>query len=303
VAGPREKFPGVARNGATVLPTLVPWTIVPVVDRRRRQLRLAEPLRESRTARLALVGVVFFVLALVTFFVVPPAMVTSNDLPKMKDRLEAQNDIRTTGLQLLGGAVLALGAYLTWQNVLTNREARRIDRLGQITERFSRAVDQLGQDKLHVRLGGIYALERVARDSPQDHYVPVMEVLTAYVRTESHKEKTVVDGGAPHQTESGEWESAPDVQAALAVLGRRAAPPDPDAPDLDLQSADLRGAKFGKANLEHVKLGKANLVGAHLKDVRNLERADFSGARYDPDSKKLPEDFERKAVGAIPLTS
>jgi hypothetical protein len=32
-----------------------------------------------------------------------------------------------------------------------------------------------------VRLGGIYALERIARDSESDHWA-VMEVLTAFVR-------------------------------------------------------------------------------------------------------------------------
>jgi hypothetical protein len=48
----------------------------------------------------------------------------------------------------------------------------------QITERFTRAIDQLGNDKLSVKLGGIYALERIAKDSPKDHW-QVMEVLTA----------------------------------------------------------------------------------------------------------------------------
>src|SRR5215217_4967771 len=56
---------------------------------------------------------------------------------------------------------------------------------GQITERFTRAIDQLGSEKLEIRLGGIYALERIARDSPERDYSTVIEVLTAYVRQNS----------------------------------------------------------------------------------------------------------------------
>ena len=47
---------------------------------------------------------------------------------------------------------------------------------GQVTDRYTKAIEQLGSDKLDVRIGGIYALERVARDSARDHPT-VMEVL------------------------------------------------------------------------------------------------------------------------------
>jgi hypothetical protein len=45
----------------------------------------------------------------------------------------------------------------------------RLTQQGQITDRYTKAVEQLGGDKLHVRLGGIYALERIAVDSQRDH--------------------------------------------------------------------------------------------------------------------------------------
>src|SRR5712691_8827678 len=62
-----------------------------------------------------------------------------------------------------------------------------VDREAQITNRFTQAIGQLGAElkdgrpNLEVRLGGIYALERIARDSPRDHWT-IMEILTAYVR-------------------------------------------------------------------------------------------------------------------------
>ena len=52
---------------------------------------------------------------------------------------------------------------------------------GHLTERLTRAVTQLGDDNMAIRLGGIYALERLAQDSDTDH-ARVMDVLTAYVR-------------------------------------------------------------------------------------------------------------------------
>ncbi|MEH2261428.1 hypothetical protein [Nostoc sp.] len=51
----------------------------------------------------------------------------------------------------------------------------------QITERFAKAIEQLGNEKIEVRLGAIYTLERIAKDSKDDHWT-IMEVLTAFVR-------------------------------------------------------------------------------------------------------------------------
>ncbi|MGH3218423.1 MAG: hypothetical protein ACRDPY_06785 [Streptosporangiaceae bacterium] len=38
-----------------------------------------------------------------------------------------------------------------------------------MTDRYTKAIEQLGHDKLDVRIGGIYALERIARDSAKGH--------------------------------------------------------------------------------------------------------------------------------------
>lgn len=94
--------------------------------------------------------------------------------------------VRTAMLAVLAGAIAAAGAVYTGRTyALNKREAARtfeLNRRGQRTDRFTRAVDQLGEDgKLDVRLGGIYALEQLAKESAEDHG-PIMEVLCAYVR-------------------------------------------------------------------------------------------------------------------------
>jgi hypothetical protein len=75
-------------------------------------------------------------------------------VPAMKDRIDLESQSRQTLAQIVGGAVLLVGLYFTAQTLRTTQES-------QITDRFTKAIDQLGKDNLAVRLGGIYALERI----------------------------------------------------------------------------------------------------------------------------------------------
>ena len=52
----------------------------------------------------------------------------------------------------------------------------------RIAETFSKAVEQIASDKLEVRLGGLYTLQRLSRESSDD-YLPIMELVSAFVRT------------------------------------------------------------------------------------------------------------------------
>lgn len=88
-----------------------------------------------------------------------------------------ENAYRTTLIQALGGIFFVLTTFIAWRNLKATEEK-------QITERYSKSVEQLGDDKIEVRLGGIYALERIARDSPKDHWT-IMEVLTSFVQEKS----------------------------------------------------------------------------------------------------------------------
>ena len=107
--------------------------------------------------------------------------------------------------------------------------ARNFDlsREGQVTDRYTKAIEQLGSDKLDVRIGGIYALERIARDSARDHPT-VMEVLSAFIREHSREQwhrQPSRDGADPRLKRfrlGGRLVPVrPDVQAAVTVVGRR----------------------------------------------------------------------------------
>jgi hypothetical protein len=124
-------------------------------------------------------------------FILPTRIISSESVPDLRARLELQNDVRATLLPGLAGILFLTTAYFTWRQLQTNAEQLRVSqrqleigREGQITERYIRAVEQLGSAELDVRLGGIFALGRLS-ETNEDIRVAVMEVLTAYVRGHS----------------------------------------------------------------------------------------------------------------------
>lgn len=159
------------------------------------------------------------------------------------------------------------------------RAGQELDRERLITDRFIRAVEQLGnRDSLDVRLGGIYALERIARDSRKDYWT-VMEVLTAYVR-----ENAKWPPPATSEDAGGESDSNPtipprpqaDIQAILTVLGRRNRAFEGTGQRLDLCGTDLRGVDLRGSCLAGARFISACLSSALLlsADLRNTDLRD-----------------------------
>lgn len=102
---------------------------------------------------------------------------------------ETDNRIKiwTAIVQAAGGTALLVGLLFTARNLKATQDKLDIDRQGQLTNRFIQATSQLGAElgegrpNVEVRLGGIYALNRIANDWPKDYW-PIAELLTAYVR-------------------------------------------------------------------------------------------------------------------------
>jgi hypothetical protein len=207
-------------------------------------------------------------------------------------RYQLQNDFRGELLQSLAALFVVAGAVAAWLQI-------RLAREGQITDRFTRAIDQLGSEKLDVRLGGIYALERLAMNSPADR-PSVTPILGAFVRGHAPWPVGAPDG-PEHPSEAVDdrlpWltHRAVDVQTAMHVLARR--PGHAQEPRLFLSRTDLRRMQLSEAMLGETYFRHANLAGswmpdAHLEgsemvdaDLRNVNlrgahlwRADLRGA-------------------------
>jgi hypothetical protein len=228
------------------------------------------------------------------------------------EKLNAINDVRSTLLQGIGGLILLAGAAATWRQIQISREqmnrthqynAKQLVYLnrGQATERYTRAIDQLGSGQGDVRIGGIYALEQIARDE-EPYRGPIIEVLTAYVR--GHAPKSHVEEGV--ETESAESveplrpanyvvrireidhlrKRAPDLQAVMTILGRRTFLLDPAETweILDLSGVDLAHIDLHGANLCGVDLSCADLSMSFFREARldnsHLNFADFRAASF-----------------------
>jgi hypothetical protein len=251
---------------------------------------------------LASVGLIGLVATVLLIWWVPSALYKT--VQNEPARVSAEASTRTG---LLAG-IAGLGALAS---LAIATRTYRLTQQGQITDRYTKAIEQLGSDKLDVRLGGIYALERIAVDSKRDHPT-VVEVLGAFVREHSHPtyttswEPTVADVLAAllpgrrelavkHQPnldfsgDNGPQDSAPapkptnDVQAAVTVLGRL--PKRLGVSRGNLSGALLAGASIREANLSGASLNGADLSGAHLERVdlsgAFLQRADLSGAQLN----------------------
>ena len=222
-----------------------------------------------------------------------------------KDRLTLENAVNATRAQVIGGALVFFTAFTAWRNLKVAEEK-------QITERFSKAVEMLSSTSMHTRLGGIYALERIANDSDKD-YPQVMEVLCAFVREESPyppkpkkaglvKKSGSVKGVSVAVAESEASQNTTphpecslmeflsklppiqtDIQAVVTVIGRRKhryGDGEWETQHLDLSKTNLQGLAAVGANLTGVDLSHTNLEGARLCRA-SLEGADLFFARLE----------------------
>ncbi|MBE3013463.1 pentapeptide repeat-containing protein [Microbispora sp. NEAU-D428] len=195
-----------------------------------------------------------------------------------KDLAAALDAVRGRALAVATGLVALAAVFYTARNADTARQ-------GHITDRYTKAIEQLGSDKLDIRLGGIYALERIARDSARDHPT-VMEVLAAFVREHSHDQDAAdQEDDADNQIPGDPPPLRTDIQAALTVISRRNVRQDRQPIDLrgaNLGGADLRKAQLADAMLNRVNLYCADLVEANLSQAMlidaNLRRTSFIGA-------------------------
>jgi uncharacterized protein YjbI with pentapeptide repeats len=160
------------------------------------------------------------------------------------------------------------GLYYTARNL-------RLSRAGQLTDRFSKAIEQIGDSDINVRIGGLYALEKVARDS-RSNMETVTEILVRFIQNRAG------DQGSNYRRPK----LAADIGVALKIVGRRpGANRESDRLDLShlaLDGADLTFAKLKEANLCYLKatasnFGKADLRGTLLLTAR-AERSFFTEA-------------------------
>lgn len=146
------------------------------------------------------------------------------------------------------------------------------------------------EPNIEVRIGAIYALERISQDSPRDH-IRIMEILCAYIRENAPAQhlKPSEDGSPPPAPRS-------DIQTALDVVGRRT------ANQIELEDSarfrlDLRGADLSGAHLVSAKFAGAIMIGCRL-EATDFRRADLRAARLDASLLNFAVFLDSNLLGA-----
>lgn len=215
---------------------------------------------KNKRALSFLFGTIAAVIVFLLMLFLPQLLISARHMSLTpKEQLDAEASLRSSLIQLVGGVVLVTGLYFTARGFQLTRE-------GHITERYAKAIEQLGNPNADVRIGGIYGLERIARDSTTDRET-IIEVLTTFVREHTR---------SGHQTPA-ESEVEADVQAAVTVIGRRPSA-ETETHRLDFYHSGLNGVNFRSGNFKgalfyYSRLDHASFAGA------NVEQAGLSFCR------------------------
>ncbi|MGI5503101.1 pentapeptide repeat-containing protein [Lentzea sp. CA-135723] len=211
-----------------------------------------------------------------------------------KAQLEAIKTAGTIVVGTGGAAALWLAArrQQTSERVATQTDHDAAER--RVTELYTKAVEQLGSDKAPVRLGGMYALERLAQNVPEQRQT-IVNVLCAYLRmpylpsTDGEADKTEVERRQQER------------HARLTAQRILAAHLDPGAAgryweDIDI---DLTGATLLNLDFRGCRLRTAQFVEARFCGPTDFRQTRFDGeAWFDGTTFEEEADFESAEFAA-----
>jgi hypothetical protein len=236
---------------------------------------------------------------------------------------------RTGMIQAFGGlaliATLAVSAYQvsearrsTNENLRLADENLRLSEQGQVSERFARAIEELGATNaigdpaIDVRTGALFSLRRIGLDAPL-HAEPAFRVVASYIRNHYKEPDLPADGCKAFNTPASDVSTAlvfilPQLaehlleDLSVRKLGKMtglggATMRGLALDNLVLTDFDLTGIKLPYANLGNLDardsilrsarfmracLQRANFHGADIRNAdfsgANISGADFSGA-------------------------
>ena len=197
----------------------------------------------------------------------------SEYLDWLRGYVDGIDDVRDLFYIVLGIPALLL---LWWRSVSANRQARAALDQAKIAQeqvvlaqsqlmihRFQMASEMLSSELLATRIGGIYALMRLAENRPEEFHIQTMELFCAFLRNPPPYP-------VPHEGVHD------DIHTILQLLKRRSESSlqleKEQRFHLNLQKAQLTGTA-----LRGSKFANADFDGADLSDVY-AEMSDFSHA-------------------------
>ena len=186
--------------------------------------------------------------------------------------------IRNFGL--VSAAILAL-PLAAWRSWVAERQAK-IAQHSLLNERYQKGAEMLGSKVLSVRLGGVYALERLAAEHPEIYHIQIMQLFCVFVRDQSAAEKlpgidfdidAVMRAISARNYEQRNLEENNGYQLNLS---------DADFRGLNLYNMDLSGISFTRVDFSNALLVKTDFSNSTFFETKlsrtKLSSADLSGA-------------------------
>lgn len=247
--------------------------------------------------RLSMVTIAFVtgvLFAYVVMYYLPETIISRNGLSSAQYANAITQERRT-----LLAALAAIGAAIT---LIYTHLRHQLDRDANATGRYTEAVQQLGNKSMSIRLGGIYALARVARDSPGDSKT-VTQVLASFVRDGTRSLPSgisldvmaaLTELGKTSQLKTDYNYERVDLSSSKLVSGNLDSVNFPQGVDLrqsDLSSSIFRNASMRRANLTAVKMPETVFSGADLADA-TLDDVEAAGADFS-DSQMIGVSLQR----------
>ena len=217
-------------------------------------------------------------------------------------RLATIRDIALVGFGISGFLMVI------WRNSTADKQMAT-SRQGLLNDRFKLGVDLLSSKDISSRTGGVYVLNRIAEEYPDNFHKEVMTILLAFLgRPPQLDERPEV--GPPDWVEQHGDEDIDltlnlrsDVATALTVIGKRSAhrlQMDANRSDLLVERADLSSANLSNLNLSDIQFFACDFTGAHFEDAI-LHRASFhycilSDASFHVDEKRPATGLSQKQI-------
>ena len=165
-----------------------------------------------------------------------------------------------------------------WRSKVSERQAETAHRT-LLNEQHQKGTEMLGSNVLAVRLGGIYALQRLASDHAPLYHLQIIDQFCAFLRNPSDTKSTVTYRFAPRAEDKMAVIDAIRSRGQEGILLEKA-----QGYRLNLENTDLRGANLEGANLARAILTRALLAGVTGSDVNlteaNLDLANISSPGY-----------------------
>ena len=244
-------------------------------------------------------------------------------IPFDEDGSPESNSTTLRNVGLLIGGLLAL-VFALWRSLVAGHQADTSRRQAEVAqsqieiaqqqakvaqqsllhERYQKGAEMLSSEILSVRLGGIYALQRLLEEDPDQYYLQIMELFCAFIRFPTKSENA--EGQLNSHPYGWPLEPREDINPIVDIIRTRSEKlialekkgdftlklHQSEMPRANFISADLSRATMRDTNLHAAFLEKADLSGtnlprsdlsqAHLKEARlssaTLWRVNLAGA-------------------------